>query len=212
MRRHELGAADRAPRFSFNGDSAMNARPLLSRMALPIFGCLMAVIATPLQSRAQTSASYTFGVSAGLAVSTGNLSDFTSSGYNVAVGLGMHQPLTPLSLRVEGSFTELPWSDNTGNTDAKHRIFGIALDGLFNVGTPSTNGGLYLTGGVGSYGTNDVNTFFGDTQRDWNFGLNGGLGYYLPLSGFSVVFEGRYTHIFSSPSQGFFPITVGVTF
>jgi len=190
----------------------MKARPPLSRTIIAALVCtLAAIVATPRQARAQTSTAYTFGVSGGLAVPTGNLSDFTSSGYNIAVALGMHQALTPLSLKVEGSFTELPWNDNVFNDNTKHRIFGIALDGLFNVGTPSANGGLYLTGGAGFYGTNDSDNF-GDTNRDWNFGLNGGIGYYLPLSGFSVVFEGKYTHIFSDPTQGYFPITVGVTF
>jgi hypothetical protein len=174
-------------------------------------GCTVAaMVATPREARAQTSTTYTFGVSGGLAVPTGELSG-TSSGYNIGVALGMHQALTPFSLKVEGSFTELPWKDNIFNNDTKHRIFGIALDALFNVGTPSTNGGIYFTGGAGYYGTNDSDNS-GDTNRDWNFGLNGGIGYYLPLSGFSVVFEGKYTHIFSNPSQGFFPITVGVTF
>lgn len=188
----------------------MNARPPLSR-TIAVLGCALAAMAMPVQVRAQTSTTYTFGVSAGLAVPTGDLSNFTSSGYNVGVAVGMHQALTPLSLKIEGSFTELPWKDNIFNNDTKHRIFGIALNGLFNLGTPSANGGLYLTAGAGYYGTNDSDNG-GDTNRDWNFGLNGGAGYYLPLSGFSVVFEGKYTHIFSDPSQGYFPITVGVTF
>jgi len=192
----------------------MNARPLSLRAVLSIIGCVVAVsVASPKRARAQLpGTTYSFTAAAGLGAPVGNLSDFTSSGYTVSVALGMHQALVPLSLRVEGSFTELPFSGNTGESGAKHRIFGLALDGLFNMGTPSTNGGLYLTGGVGTYGANDVNTFLGDTNRDWNFGINGGLGYYLPLTGFSVIFEGRYTHVFSSTSQGFFPITVGVTF
>src|SRR6476646_11723532 len=190
----------------------MHARPLSARTKLSILGyALVVAVATPLQSRAQTSTTYTFGVSGGLSVPTGNLSDLTSSGYSIGVALGMHQALAPLAFRVEGSFTELPWNDNIINNNTKRRIFGIALDGMFNLGTPSSNGGLYLTGGAGYYGSNDSDNF-GDTNRDWNFGLNGGAGYYLPLSGFSVVFEAKYTHIFSDPSQGFFPITVGVTF
>jgi opacity protein-like surface antigen len=76
---------------------------------------------------------------------------------------------------------------------------------------------LYLTGGIGYYGSREiVSDFLGGTQEgptDWNVGLNVGLGYYLPLSGFTVNFEGRYTHIFSSPnSQGLLPITVGIVF
>src|SRR5947207_14781152 len=140
----------------------MNVRPLQ-------FALLLAAIATtPFEAHAQAAGSttYSFSAKAGLAVPTGDLSNFTSSGYSVAAALGMHQALTPLSLRVEGSFTELPFSDNTGNSGGKHRIFGISLDGLYNLGTPSTNGGLYLTGGAGYYGTNNTDTFFGDTNRD----------------------------------------------
>jgi hypothetical protein len=137
-----------------------------------------------------------------------DLSNYTSSGYSIAATLGMHQSLSPLTFRAEGSFTELPWSDNSG---VKHRIYGFALNGIYNLGTASTNGGLYLTGGAGYYGARDTGGFI-DTGTDWNFGLNGGLGYYLPLSGFTVYFEGRYVHVFSTPAQGMFPITVGITF
>jgi len=167
-------------------------------------------------ARAQTSAAttYTLGVMGGLAVPTGDLSNFTSSGYNIGVTLGMQQPGMPLGFRLEGSLTELPFS---GNNSDKYRIYGIAADGLYNLGTPSSNGGLYLTGGVGYYGSREVGKdVFGNTVQtnvDWNFGLNAGLGYYLPLSGFTVNFEGRYQHVFSSPnSQGVFPITVGIIF
>ncbi len=193
----------------------MTARPLQLRTLISMFGYLFAAaVLTPLRAGAQIPGmpSYNFTAAAGLAAPVSDLSNYTNSGYTVSVALGMHQALVPLGVRVEGSFTELAWSDNSGESGAKHRIFGLALDGTFNMGTPSTNGGLYLTGGIGTYGSNDVNTFFGDTNRDWNFGFNAGLGYYLPLTGMSVIFEGRYTYIGSTPSQGFFPITVGITF
>lgn len=156
---------------------------------------------------AQAAPSYSFGVSAGLAVPVSDLSNFASSGYTVGVTLGMHQPLVPLGFRVEGSFTEFPWS---GSSDIKHRIYGLSVDGLYNLGTPSANGGLYLTGGVGYFGWKDTGIF--DNGTTWDFGLNAGLGYYLPLSGFAVNFEARYRNVFSSPGQAMFPITVGLTF
>ncbi|HKW49119.1 MAG TPA: hypothetical protein VJN70_16825 [Gemmatimonadaceae bacterium] len=195
----------------------MNARPLSSllRTSLLLIGsAVIASVAASTRAQAQLpgTTSYTFTAAAGLAAPVGDLSNLVSSGYTVSAALGVHQSLAPFSLRVEGNFAEMPWSDNTGESGAKRRIFGLVLDGLFNLGTPSTTGGLYLTGGVGTYGTNDINTFFGDTNRDWNLGFNAGLGYYLPLTGFSVVFEGRYTYIGGSQSQGFLPITVGVTF
>jgi hypothetical protein len=179
----------------------------LATMALALLG----VTASRAAAQTTVGPTYSFGVSAGLTVPVGDLSNYTSSGYTVGVTLGMHQPLVPLGFRVEGSFTEFPWSNNS---DVKHRIYGIGADLLYNLGTPSTNGGLYLTGGGGMFGSKDTGGgIFTDTNTNWDFGINGGLGYYLPLSGFTVVFEGRYRNIFSSgSSQGMFPITVGVTF
>ena len=151
---------------------------------------------------------------AGLVIPVGDLGNFTSSGYTVAATLGMHQSLSPIGFRVEGSYTELPFKDNISQS-AKHRIYGFALDGMYNLGTASTNGGLYLTGGVGYFGAKDSDqTLLGtaETSTQWNFGLNAGLGYYLPLSGFTVYFEGRYRNVFSNTNQVMFPITVGVAF
>jgi hypothetical protein len=154
-----------------------------------------------------TGTTYTIGAAAGLVVPVSDLSNLTSSGYDVAITLGMHQPLVPLSFRAVGSFTELPWN---GSSNVKRRIYGIGIDGLYNLGTPSTNGGLYAIGGVGYFGWKDTDIF--DNGTNWNLGINAGLGYYLPLSGFTVSIEGRYRTIFSSTNQSMFPITVGVTF
>lgn len=163
-----------------------------------------------------SSASYAIGANAGLVIPVSDLADFTSSGYTIAATLGMHQSLSPVSFRFEGSFTELPWKDNIAQ-GAKRNIYGFAVDGMYNLGTASTNGGLYLTGGLGYFGSKDSNLpgLFGgtaETSTNWDFGLNAGLGYYLPLSGFTVYFEGRYRNVFSNTNQVMFPITVGVAF
>ena len=189
----------------------MPDRPPRSRAMLRLLGgaILPGVLMTaPALAQNSSSTSYTIGANAGLVVPVSDLSNYTSSGYTIAATLGMHPPLSPLGFRVEGSFTELPFSNNS---DLKHRIYGFALDGLYNLGTASTNGGLYLTGGVGYFGSKDTGGIIeGDTN--WDFGINAGLGYYLPLSGFTVYFDGRYRSIFSSTTQGMFPITVGVSF
>ena len=119
-----------------------------SRSRTALFAALasMCILAAPAHSQS-SSPRYTIGANAGLVIPVSDLGDVTSSGYEVALTLGMRQAATPLSFRLEGSFTELPWS---GSSDAKHRIYGIALDGQYNLGTPSTNGGLYLTGGIGT--------------------------------------------------------------
>jgi len=194
----------------------MHARTIRSR-TIRVVGCTVAIVLlSATAARAQgSSTAYSIGANAGLVIPVSDLADITSSGYTIAATLGMHQALSPIAFRVEGSYTELPWKDNLAN-GAKRRIYGFALDGMYNLGTASTNGGLYLTGGVGYFGSkdSDFQTPFGnaETSTRWDFGLNAGLGYYLPLSGFTVYFEGRYRNVFSSTNQVMFPITVGVAF
>ena len=162
------------------------------------------------RAHAQAGPSYSIGASAGLAVPVSDLSNTVDAGYTVGLSLGMHQPLVPLSFRAEGTYTEFGWS---GANDIKHKIYGLSIDALYNLGTPSSNGGLYFTGGAGYFGSKDTgNIFAGNENTEWNAGINLGLGYYLPLSGFAVTFEGRWRNIFSNPNQAMFPITVGISF
>jgi hypothetical protein len=196
--------------------SSMHARTIRSRIIRSVASAVATALITATAALAQgSSTSYSIGANAGLVIPISDLGDFTSSGYTIAATLGMHQALAPIAFRVEGSFTELPWKDNLAQ-GAKRRIYGFALDGMYNLGTASSSGGLYLTGGLGYFGSkdSDFQTPFGNTETstNWDFGLNAGLGYYLPLSGFTVYFEGRYRNIFSSTNQVMFPITVGVAF
>ena len=195
----------------------MDERTIRSRTTRFVAFAVAATFFAASAARGQgSSSSYSIGANAGLVIPVSDLADATSSGYTIAATLGMQQSLSPVSFRFEGSITELPWKDNIAQ-GAKHRIYGFALDGMYNLGTASTNGGLYLTGGVGYFGTKDSNIpqLFGgtaETSTNWDFGLNAGLGYYLPLSGFTVYFEGRYRNVFSNTNQVMFPITVGVAF
>ena len=195
----------------------MQARTIRSSTIRVAGSAVAAVLLAAIPARAQgSSGAYSIGANAGLVIPVSDLANLTSSGYTIAATLGMRQSLSPISFRVEGSFTELPWKDEIAQ-GAKHRIYGFALDGMYNLGTASTNGGLYLTGGLGYFGSKDSNLpgiFFGsaESSTNWDFGLNAGLGYYLPLSGFTVYFEGRYRNIFSNTNQVMFPITVGVAF
>jgi len=195
----------------------MHARIIRSRTVRLVGSAAAALLFAVTAAQGQgSSTSYAIGANAGLVIPVSDLADATSSGYTIAATLGMHQSLSPIAFRVEGSFTELPWKDNIAQ-GAKHRIYGFALDGMYNLGTASTNGGLYLTGGLGYFGTKDSNLpgLFGgtaETSTNWDFGLNAGLGYYLPLTGFTVYFEGRYRNVFSNTNQVMFPITVGVAF
>src|SRR5690242_20266917 len=128
------------------------------------------VFAGAMRLGAQAGPTYSIGASAGVAVPLSDLSNTVDAGYTVGLTLGMHQPLVPLSFRAEGTYTEFGWS---GANDIKHKIYGLSIDALFNLGTPGSNGGLYFTGGVGYFGSKDTGDIFaGNENTDWNAGIN----------------------------------------
>src|SRR5919107_406289 len=92
----------------------MNASTIRFRIAGFIGFVLVVILFDASTARAQgSSTSYSIGANAGLVIPVSDLADITSSGYTIAATLGMHQSLSPIAFRVEGSFTELPWKDNS---------------------------------------------------------------------------------------------------
>ena len=91
----------------------------------------------------------------------------------------------------------------------------VVADGLYYF--PSTSPTkFYVIGGLGEYGLGGkVETSAGDVSvdRQWKFGLNGGVGAQFGLSGFSTFVEARFHTVFAEGSNAnFIPITVGVNF
>lgn len=174
---------------------------------------------TPIAARAQASSSgttYSLGASAGLALPVSDLGNLVNSGYTVGVTLGIRPAASQLGFRFEGLLDEFDWQDGI---DFKRRFYAGTANLVYDLsGTlgraPSSgnSGGFYAIGGAGLYHFNDVSDSFGDTQGDTNFGLNAGLGYRLPLSGFNAYLEARYHTIFSNTNQQMIPITFGVSF
>src|SRR5689334_25418638 len=90
------------------GDCPMHPRFRHSRgLERMLAYSLAAIVVGAAPARAQLGPTYTLGANAGLVVPVSDLSNFTSSGYTIAATLGMHQSLSPLAFRFEGSFTEL---------------------------------------------------------------------------------------------------------
>jgi hypothetical protein len=71
----------------------------------------------------------------------------------------------------------------------------------------------YIIGGGGIY-----NERCDQCEAQTKFGINGGVGITVPLSGFSTMIEARYHLIFDSDSEAgtsnssFIPISVGLHF
>lgn len=179
--------------------------PRLARLAVASLAAALTALAFPPRTAA---AQFSIGANAGAVIPTGKLGNGLNTGYTVAITLGVQPVLAPVGFRLEGMFNEF------GVNGAqlfynKQRIWGGTGNVIFSF-SPVT-GGLYAIGGAGYYGDYVVG---GGTSSstNTNFGLNGGLGYRLPLTGFNTYIEARYHTIFSSPNATMVPITFGISF
>jgi hypothetical protein len=167
---------------------------LMSRIALVLAASL---VAAPALS-AQTS----FVVGAGLAMPLGNFGDSFDMGYNATVGLGLHAPMLPVSVRIEGMYNAFnAKSPGTGT----FKIMGATANGILSSVTMLPM--MYAIGGLGLYHSD----FGGFTSN--KMGVNVGAGLKIPLTGFGAHIEARYHLVFTdNSSTSFIPVTFGVTF
>lgn len=152
-------------------------------------------------ARAQTSLM----VSGGLNAPVGSLGDATDLGYIVSAGLNFGAPVSPVGVRLEGSYSDVGYKRGGGDV---RLVFGTA-NAIFNLGT--TSDAPYLIAGLGAYNTSSSG-YSGSTA----VGINGGAGLRFPLNGLSTFFEARYHLMLGSAAQGtnyqFIPITFGLSF
>jgi hypothetical protein len=154
------------------------------------------------------------GLGGGATIPVSNLSDTHSSGYNVLASLGAHIPLTPVGVRVDGMFNQLPGKPDIGNAQiwaANANLVWSLVPGPISP---------YLIGGGGYYnGEYHVFTTPGGTvittgnTHANDFGLNGGAGIRVGVGGIGLFAEARYHYIFAgSTHYEMVPITAGVRF
>lgn len=181
-----------------------------------------------------------FGISAGAAVPTGDLSNGSSSGfsgvntgYNVTGSLAFALPAIPFGIRADASYNQFgtrnvqypidvtyatsPGS-NTANVvgnsyyNADVRVLGFTANLVFPLPLQATILRPYLIGGLGAYNVR-TSPFGVGSSTQTNFGFNLGGGLTIPLSGFNTFIEARYHHANQdSGNISFVPITVGVMF
>jgi hypothetical protein len=169
----------------------------LSAVAVLLVGSLIAAPA----ARAQMS----FSVAAGAALPMGDNGDGLKMGYNATLGLGIKPPLAPLGLRIEGMFNSFEIEDVS---DGSQRTMALIANGTFStIAMP-----VYLIGGLGMYNSKvTIGSLSSDASND--IGLNVGVGFNIPLTGFGTFIEARYHHIMvDGGSFGMLPITVGIKF
>lgn len=165
------------------------------------------------QAGASAGTRPSIGVFGGAALPTGSFGDAFKSGYAVGANIGFHPAASPVGFRIEGAYDRF---DLKGTNPLDLHTSVISGTGNVVLSAGATAGGVrpYLIGGGGIY-----NIKTGDAS-DTKFGLNGGGGIDLLLSGITVYAEARFNYLFTD-SNGitgrgynatFVPIVVGVKF
>lgn len=164
-----------------------------------------------------------FGVSAGAAIPTGDAGKVLKTGYSVDGIVTVRMPTLPVSLRGEVGYTRFDVKSGLlGNGDQANLRFISGVVNLvytFSAG-PTAVVRPYLIGGVGLYNSRGSATSGGVTttsQTQNDLGLNGGVGFEIPLSGITGFGEVRYTSISTGGSNSrvrtnFVPIRFGIRF
>ena len=146
-----------------------------------------------------------FGGALGVSFPVGDLSDGTNTGYNGTLILGLNTPELPFNFRIDGAYNQFGIKGTSENI----HVTSFTGNAVLNVPTTSAIR-LYFVGGGGLYNTA---TSVSGVESSNNFGLNGGGGIVMPLSGFNAFAEARYNWVNTSGgSTQFVPIVVGVMF
>ena len=149
---------------------------------------------------------FSVGVAAGAAVPISDLSNFTNTGYNATILLGVNAPTLPISFRFDGAYNDFGHKYDNGSLHATSFTGNV----VYNIPiTASVQ--PYLIGGIGLYNTSNSNDQSGYGSST-NFGFNAGAGVTIPLSGFNAFIEARYNRISVGQGIQYVPIVFGVTF
>jgi hypothetical protein len=180
----------------------MRLPTLVLALSLALAGAASAQVSGPGSATPPQGNLYTpiYGVTAGITIPVGRLSDDHAAGYTVG-GLVEYGVLgQPYSLRGELLYQRFPLKSGRAGTDV----------GLTSVGATvvyklqPTPASTFLTGGIAIYHGTDLGT---------RPGFNVGAGLEIPLTGFSATGETRL-HLMLADGKPIvtLPITVGIRF
>jgi hypothetical protein len=168
---------------------------------------LLLTAAAALPAHAQISSPIKFNVRAGAALPMSDFGDYANTGFTLGGGLTLRAPLMPVALRVDGDYNRFALDTDLTNEDVS--IWAITA----NAQVAPALSPIYFIGGAGMYSM----SAFDESETD--FGLNGGAGLRIPLTGFNTFVEARYHHVFTkddadpnSSNTQYLPIVFGVEF
>ncbi len=150
-----------------------------------------------------------YGVTAGISVPAGKLSEEHSAGYGLGGLIEYAVTGEPYSLRGEALYQRFP--TKSGHTVDPTNLLSLGTTIVYRLqdsgGVPASQratGGAFLSGGIAVYSA---------THEGIRPGFNGGAGVEIPLTGFSAVAEAR-AHFVLTDARAMLaiPLTVSVRF
>lgn len=180
----------------------------LIRAALAATTLIMTGALAPTHAGAQAIAM--LGLSAGAAVPMGKISDPYSTGFNAMASLGFGGgEEIPVSLRFEGAYTKFNGSTATASPVSGVRIWSGNVTAIVSFPGGEVLRPYVLTGG----GVYNMKSLAANSSSSNDFGVHGGVGIGLDLSGFNTFAEARVNHIFTeNGATRFAPIVFGILF
>jgi hypothetical protein len=181
-------------------------------LKLPFFAAALAglaLVSAPIQARAQLSSvvkPVQFGIAAGAALPTSDLSNDFNTGFNVTGTVAFNPAMIPLGIRVDGAYNSFGAKGGGANVNF------TSVTGNLLYKFPSVSISPYAIGGAGWYHA-AVNAPGFISASDNHFGWDIGGGITMPLSGFDTFLEARYNQVqVNGGSLKFIPITFGIMF
>ena len=157
---------------------------------------------TPEQAAAQPTAFYVplFGVTAGISIPLGKLSDDHGAGYGLGGLVEYAVAGQPYSLRGEAFYQRFPLKSGHAGDDTN--LFQIGATVMYKLQQSPTQ--TFITGGIAIYNA---------THEGTRPGVNFGTGVEIPLTGFSAMAEAR-VHLMLADARPVIaiPLTVSVKF
>ena len=165
-------------------------------------------------ANAQTQSAVGFGVFAGASIPVGDFGDVGSTGFHAGGLVDWKSPLFPLGIRGDLAYHQFGSKDNF-----TPKLINGTLNLVWNIpASAETALSPYILAGGGFYNERGSCTSCGNTviASETKFGVNGGAGVMVPLSGFGSLIEARYHLIFDSgettSNSSFIAISAGIIF
>lgn len=159
------------------------------------------LVAAP--ATAQGPRANSIGVKFGLAAPVGDMERGFEAGYTVGGMVELKAPTSPIAIR--GELDYAAFESKALNLQLSTTSVGATV-AWYMQGTQLRP---YLLGGLAAY-------FNGGDFEGNDVGVNGGIGFEVPLTGFSTLFEARLVNVFNAlggnNSNRYVPITVGIRF